>query len=47
LTASVNAGSVKKRGEFLDALFETNGVLTGWDWSEALTVITEDAAAQA
>jgi hypothetical protein len=41
LTATVTATSKKKRADFLDALFSTTGVLTGYAWTDEIQVVTE------
>ncbi len=38
LTALASASSVRKKEDFLRALFTTVGVLDGWEWSDALAV---------
>jgi hypothetical protein len=45
LTALVTATNQAKRAAFLDAIFKTNGVLEGWQWSEELEVVSADSEA--
>lgn len=45
LTALVTATNQAKRAAFLDAIFETTGVLEGWEWSEQLVVVLADSEA--
>jgi hypothetical protein len=45
LTALVTATNQTKRAAFLDAVFATNGVLEGWQWSEELEVVSADSEA--
>lgn len=42
LLAAIAAGtSVKKREAFIKGLFETKGVLQGWNWDGAITVVSD------
>lgn len=44
LAALLTATSKEKRATFLGELFETNGVLDGWAWADAVTLIKGDTA---
>lgn len=43
LIAVVTGTSIKKRKEFLKQIFETSGVLPGWDWTDSISVVSDAA----
>ena len=45
LTAWLTCTSKAKKATFLKAMFENTGVLEGWDWHDAISVIVGEAEA--